>query len=76
MQQCNFTLTNVRMLAQDLMRFGTIYFIFLMGFGQAYYLIFMSYDNEEEDNPMQTAMDSVLQVCKHLIILWCSSRYI
>ena len=33
-----------RMLAQDLMRFGTIYFIFLMGFGQAYYLIFMSYE--------------------------------
>lgn len=32
------------MLAQDLMRFGTIYFIFLMGFGQAYYLIFMSYE--------------------------------
>ena len=32
-----------RMLAQDLMRFGIIYFIFLMGFGQAYYLIFMSY---------------------------------
>lgn len=47
-----------------------------MGFGQAYYLIFMSYDNEEEDNPMQTAMDSVLQVCKHLTLLWCSSRYI
>ena len=33
-----------RMLAQDLMRFGIIYFIFLMGFGQAYYLIFMSYE--------------------------------
>ena len=32
-----------RMLAQDLMRFGIIYTIFLMGFGQAYYLIFMSY---------------------------------
>ena len=32
------------MLAQDLMRFGIIYFIFLMGFGQAYYLIFMSYE--------------------------------
>ena len=33
-----------RMLAQDLMRFGIIYFIFLMGFGQAYYLIFMSFE--------------------------------
>ena len=25
------------MLAQDLMRFGIIYFIFLMGFGQVYF---------------------------------------
>ena len=32
-----------RMLAQDLMRFGIIYVIFLMGFGQAFYLVFMSY---------------------------------
>ena len=32
-----------RMLAQDLMRFGIIYSIFLMGFGQAYYIIFMSH---------------------------------
>ena len=50
------------MLAQDLMRFGTIYFIFIMGFGQAYFLVFMSYENEEETNPMETAMDSVLQM--------------
>ena len=36
-------MSSVRMLAQDLMRFGTIYVIFLMGFGQAYYIIFMSH---------------------------------
>ena len=49
------------MLAQDLMRFGVIYFIFLMGFGQAYYIIFMSYDPADE-NPMDTWMESILQV--------------
>ena len=38
------------MLAQDLMRFGIIYFIFLMGFGQAYYLIFMSYETPGKIN--------------------------
>ena len=58
------------MLAQDLMRFGTIYMIFLMGFGQAYYLVFMSYDNQEETNPMLTAMDSVLQVLNLYLLYW------
>ena len=43
------------------MRFGVIYFIFLMGFGQAYYIIFMSYDPADE-NPMDTWMESILQV--------------
>ena len=66
------------MLAQDLMRFGTIYFIFLMGFGQAYYLIFMSYEtpgktstyvkknkktfSSKDDNPMDSPVESILQV--------------
>ena len=49
------------MLAQDLMRFGTIYFIFLMGFGQAYYLIFMSYETPDE-NPIRNPVESILQV--------------
>ena len=49
------------MLAQDLMRFGIIYFIFLMGFGQAYYLIFMSYETPD-DNPMDSPVESILQV--------------
>ena len=36
-------LSNFRMLAQDLMRFGIIYTIFIMGFAQAYYIIFQSF---------------------------------
>ena len=51
--QSNVTLLSksvCRMLAQDLMRFGIIYFIFLMGFGQAYYLIFMSYETPGKIN--------------------------
>ena len=58
----------LRMLAQDLMRFGIIYFIFLMGFGQAYYIIFMSYDPADE-NPMETSMESILQVDIFFFIL-------
>ena len=33
-----------RMLAQDLMRFGIIYSMFIMGFSQAYYIMFQSYE--------------------------------
>jgi hypothetical protein len=31
------------MLAQDLMRFGIIYTMFIMGFAQAYYIMFQSF---------------------------------
>ena len=33
-----------RMLAQDLMRFGIIYSMFIIGFSQAYYIIFQSFE--------------------------------
>ena len=33
-----------RMLAQDLMRFGIIYSMFIMGFSQAYYIMFQSFE--------------------------------
>ena len=51
------------MMAADLLRFCIIYFIFVMGFSQAYYIIFISYveDPEEgEENPMSTPMESVI----------------
>ena len=57
-----------RMMAADLLRFCIIYFIFVMGFSQAYYIIFLSFTKEEEgedgedpeDNPMDTPMESII----------------
>ena len=45
-----------RMMMQDLARFGTVFFIFVMGFSQAFFIIFLSFvgdvgcdpDNDEE----------------------------
>ena len=56
------------MMAADLLRFCIIYFIFVMGFSQAYYIIFLSFTKEEEgedgedpeDNPMDTPMESII----------------
>ena len=48
------------MLAQDLVRFGIIYSIFIMGFSQAYYIIFSGYEDDEEDNPLETPVESFI----------------
>ena len=50
------------MLAADLVKFCSIYFIFVMGFSQAYYLIFLSYveGDDGEENPMNTPMESII----------------
>ncbi|XP_071540423.1 uncharacterized protein nan isoform X2 [Panulirus ornatus] len=53
------------MLVGDLLRFVTIYFVFIMGFSQAYYVIFSSFRNIEgksqcTSNPMPTAAESVM----------------
>ena len=52
-------------MAADLLRFCIIYFIFVMGFSQSYYIIFQSFveDPEDEDNaenPMDSPMESVI----------------
>ena len=54
-----------RMMAADLLRFCIIYFIFVMGFSQSYYIIFISYvqdmeDEESEENPMDSPVESVI----------------
>ncbi|XP_023334395.1 transient receptor potential cation channel subfamily V member 6 [Eurytemora carolleeae] len=51
-----------RMLAQDIVRFGSVFFIFVMGFSQAYYIVFQSYKNSEEPHPMPNAVESILAV--------------
>ena len=55
------------MLAQDLMRFGIIYSMFIIGFSQAYFIIFQSYEVDEEDeedggNPLRNPTESFIQV--------------
>ena len=55
-------LTSPRMLAQDLVRFGMIYSMFIMGFSQAYYVIFSGFESDEDDNPLETPVESFIQM--------------
>ncbi|KAL1493977.1 hypothetical protein ABEB36_009655 [Hypothenemus hampei] len=63
-----FVVMIYRMFMGDLLRFATIYMVFVMGFSQAYYVIFLSFDNpltpEEVDdsatNPMSTPPESIM----------------
>ena len=41
-----------RMMAADLLRFCIIYFIFVMGFSQSYYIIFQSFTEDPEDGEL------------------------
>ncbi|XP_047499811.1 transient receptor potential cation channel subfamily V member 3-like [Penaeus chinensis] len=54
------------MLVGDLLRFVTIYFVFIMGFSQAYYILFASHRISDKSvcssNPMPTAAESVMQM--------------
>jgi hypothetical protein len=43
-----------RMMSQDLAKFGVVFFIFLMGFSQALYIIFQSFRFTPKD-PIQAA---------------------
>ena len=53
-----------RMMKADLLRFCIIYFIFVMGYSQAFFLIFISFipgqDEESKYNPMDSPMESVI----------------
>ncbi|XP_037807729.1 transient receptor potential cation channel subfamily V member 5 [Lucilia sericata] len=63
-----FVVMIYRMVMGDLIRFVSIYLVFVMGFSQAYYIIFLTFDNpatpEEIDdtgtNPMPSPMESVV----------------
>ena len=54
-----------RMVMGDLLRFVCIYVVFVMGFSQAYYIVFLSYspigsDDEEAENPVPSPMESIV----------------
>ncbi|KAG7213782.1 hypothetical protein KM043_003003 [Ampulex compressa] len=63
-----FVVMIYRMIMGDLLRFVCIYLIFVMGFSQAYYIIFLSFDNpntpegvdDSVSNPMPSPMESVM----------------
>ncbi|KAA0195328.1 hypothetical protein HAZT_HAZT002922 [Hyalella azteca] len=55
------------MLVGDLLRFVTIYFVFVMGFSQAYYVIYTSYmakaaKSHCKTNPLSTPVESVMNM--------------
>ncbi|XP_025837236.1 transient receptor potential cation channel subfamily V member 5 [Agrilus planipennis] len=63
-----FVVMIYRMVMGDLLRFATIYMVFVMGFSQAFYIIFLSYDNpltpdevdDSASNPMSSPAESVM----------------
>ncbi|XP_076174002.1 transient receptor potential cation channel subfamily V member nanchung [Ptiloglossa arizonensis] len=63
-----FVVMIYRMIMGDLLRFVSIYSVFVMGFSQAYYIIFLSFDNpntpegvdDSISNPMPSPMESVM----------------
>ncbi|XP_014234075.1 transient receptor potential cation channel subfamily V member 5 [Trichogramma pretiosum] len=63
-----FVVMIYRMIMGDLLRFVSIYLVFVMGFSQAYYIIFLSFDNpvtpegvdDTKANPMPSAMESIM----------------
>ena len=63
-----FVIMIYRMIAKDLLRFFVIYLIFIMGFSQAYYIIFQTYDGElnrsisSETHSSQTSYARAIQV--------------
>lgn len=56
------------MVMGDLIRFVCIYLVFVMGFAQSFYIIFLSFDNpttpdgvdDSESNPMPSPMESIV----------------
>ncbi|KAF7402886.1 hypothetical protein HZH66_005153 [Vespula vulgaris] len=63
-----FVVMIYRMIMGDLLRFVAIYLVFVMGFSQAYYIIFLSFDNpntpdgvdDSTTNPMPSPMESIM----------------
>ncbi|TGZ53145.1 Uncharacterized protein DBV15_01554 [Temnothorax longispinosus] len=71
-----FVVMIYRMIMGDLLRFVSIYLVFVMGFSQAYYIIFLSFDNpntpegidDSISNPMPSPMESLLFVLYMAIV--------
>ncbi|KAF4533193.1 hypothetical protein B566_EDAN001735, partial [Ephemera danica] len=63
-----FVVMIYRMLKGDLIRFVSIYLVFVMGFSQAYYIIFLGFDNpstpkgvdDSATNPLPNPIESIM----------------
>ncbi|XP_003706172.2 transient receptor potential cation channel subfamily V member nanchung isoform X2 [Megachile rotundata] len=63
-----FVVMIYRMIMGDLLRFVSIYLVFVIGFSQAYYIIFLSFDNpntpegvdDSVSNPMPSPIESIM----------------
>ncbi|XP_053598013.1 transient receptor potential cation channel subfamily V member 5 isoform X2 [Microplitis demolitor] len=63
-----FVVMIYRMIMGDLLRFVSIYLVFVMGFSQAYYIIYLSFDDPQTpegvddtvSNPMPSPMESIM----------------
>jgi len=60
-----FVVMIYRMIQGDLLRFVIIYTVFIMGFSQAYYIVFLTYtpevsEDKNRTNPMSSPTESVL----------------
>ncbi|XP_044267903.1 transient receptor potential cation channel subfamily V member 5 [Tribolium madens] len=63
-----FVVMIYRMVMGDLIRFASIYLVFVMGFSQAFYIIFLSFDNpltpddvdDSATNPISTPIESIM----------------
>ncbi|XP_055376227.1 transient receptor potential cation channel subfamily V member 5 [Condylostylus longicornis] len=62
-----FVVMIYRMVMGDLLRFVAIYFVFVMGFSQAFYIVFLTFDypesddsDDEEVNPVPSPMEAIV----------------
>ena len=53
-----FVVMIYRMITGDLLRFVLIYLVFVMGFSQAFFIIFLSFNKPDTPNPLGSPADS------------------
>lgn len=65
-----FVVMIYRMVMGDLLRFVCIYMVFVIGFSQAYYIVFLTFDNSElEEGILRRKFQQKKLICKNLTLL-------
>jgi hypothetical protein len=55
-----FVVMIYRMITGDLLRFVLIYLVFVMGFSQAFFIIFLSFEKPDAPNPLGSPAESIM----------------